>query len=439
MKSNESRESMRRKLNVLFLSVLLITGLALIGWSIVAQDEEIQQDMEEYAALVEQVQVYDETEIGDESLVHEPLSVPDTGKENTEAVEIGQERPTAAPDYVSELLEIAAEAASRQDSAETSVGERQTAQGTIIIVIPGDESGTVQGGTNQTDDKQREQPTAQPVGREQRETKPPKERETEKPTVTGCPSVPAGKDQKAEQDQASSAPSSLPQTSTEAPTEPPATETPAPVIVTAAPTPTPTPSLAPTPRIGKTGVDLEACKMSNGDFVAWLKIPGTKINYPVVWTDRVDYYLTHTFSGKESKIGTLFSLGKTDYRTPGRNIAVYGHHITTSGGNMFQPLMSYKKKSFYEAHKTVYFDTLYDLGEYTIFAVINIKSTDWDASTASFDSDQSFLSFVNRAKAASLYDTGIEVNENDHILTLITCDRDYHNPDGRLIVMAVKQ
>ena len=36
-------------------------------------------------------------------------------------------------------------------------------------------------------------------------------------------------------------------------------------------------------------------------------------------------------------------------------------------------------------------------------------------------------------------DTGIEVNENDHILTLITCDRDYHNPDGRLIVMAVKQ
>ena len=106
---------------------------------------------------------------------------------------------------------------------------------------------------------------------------------------------------------------------------------------------------------------------------------------------------------------------------------------------MFQPLISYKKKSFYESHKTVYFDTLYDLGEYTIFAVINMKSTDWDASTASFDSSQSFLSFVNRAKAAALYDTGIEVNENDHILTLITCDRDYHNPDGRLIVMAVKQ
>ena len=393
--------------------------------------------MEEYAALVEQVQVSEETETGDESLEHEPLSIPDTGNENTEAAETGQERPTAAPDQAIETLEKGLEASLRQDSGETPVGERQTVQGTIIVVTPGDESGAVQGGMTQTDDEQMGQSTAQSVGKEQRETKPPKARETGKPSSTGSPSVPAGKDQEAEQVQASPAPSSLPQTSTEMPTEPPATETPVPVIVTAAPTPTPSP--VPTPRIGKTGVDLEACKMSNGDFVAWLKIPGTKINYPVVWTDRVDYYLTHTFSGKESKIGTLFSLGKTDYQTPGRNIAVYGHHITTNGGNMFQPLMAYKKKSFYEAHKTVYFDTLYDLGEYTIFAVINIKSTDWDASTASFDSDQSFLSFVNRAKAASLFDTGIEVTEKDHILTLITCDRDYHNPDGRLIVMAVKQ
>ncbi|MBR3742127.1 MAG: sortase [Clostridia bacterium] len=425
---------MRRKLNVLFLSVLLMTGLALISWSIVAQDEEIQQDMEEYAVLVEQVQVSEETETGDEYEVQELLPVPDTGNENTEAAETGQERPTAAPGQVNETMEKGLEAGPHDDSGGTPVGEQQTTQGTIIIVIPGEESGT-----EQTDNEQKEKSTAQSIGREPQETKPPKARETGKPTGNSSPPVPAGIDQKPEQDQASPAPSSLPQTSTEAPTEPPATETPAPVIVTAAPTPTPTPSPAPTPRIGKTGVDLEACKAQNGDFVAWLKIPGTKINYPVVWTDRVDYYLTHTFSGKESKIGTLFSLGKTDYATPGRNIAVYGHHITTSGGNMFQPLMSYKKKSFYENHKIIYFDTLYDLGEYTVFAVINMKSTEWDASMASFGSGQDFLAFVNRAKTAALYDTGIDVNENDHILTLITCDRDYHNPDGRLIVMAVKQ
>ena len=212
-------------------------------------------------------------------------------------------------------------------------------------------------------------------------------------------------------------------------------------VATVQPTiqPEPTVSPAPTPRIGKTGVDLDACKVQNSDFVAWLKIPGTKINYPVVWTDNVDYYLTHTFSGKESKIGTLFSLGKTDYKSPGRNIPIYGHHITTSGGNMFQPLMSYKKQSFWESHKTIYLDSLYHLGEYAVFAVINMQNGEWDPAAASFSGDQAFLNFLRRAKAQALYDTGIEVNTDDHIITLITCDRSYHDKDGRLLVMAVEQ
>ena len=232
-----------------------MTGLALISWSIVAQDEEIQQDMEEYAVLVEQVQVSEETETGDEYEVQELLPVPDTGNENTEAAETGQERPTAAPGQVNETMEKGLEAGPHDDSGGTPVGEQQTTQGTIIIVIPGEESGT-----EQTDNEQKEKSTAQSVGREPQETKPPKARETGKPTGNSSPPVPAGIDQKPEQDQASPAPSSLPQTSTEAPTEPPATETPAPVIVTAAPTPTPTPSPAPTPRIGKTGLTWKPAK-----------------------------------------------------------------------------------------------------------------------------------------------------------------------------------
>ena len=193
------------------------------------------------------------------------------------------------------------------------------------------------------------------------------------------------------------------------------------------------------PITGKTGADLDACKAANADFIAWLKIPGTEINYPVVLTDDVDYYLTHTFSGKQSKVGTLFSPGKTDYETPGQNIAVYGHHITTGGGNMFQPLLSYKKQSFWKKHKTVYFDTLYDYGTYTVFAAFNMTNGEWDAAACSFSDQQDFQSFLDRAKAASLYDTGITVNMQDHILTLITCDRSYHGTDGRFIVMAVKQ
>ena len=386
MKSSKQKEALRRRADVLTLFLLLAVGVTLIVYSIAVQDEEVLRDMEEYAALAEQVQSMAEQQSVSDSREETPHEQPAVH------ASLEETQRTAMTDGLSESMEAAAEIIRQMDStAHEEAGSQESTPGTIIVVIPAASTAeTVATAEQQTVSEN------DPVGvnipgktKPSGATNPPKETQTASPEKTPAPAI--------------------------------------------------EPSPTPLPRIGKTGVDLDACHAANGDFVAWLTIPGTKINYPVVWSDRVDYYLTHTFSGKESKIGTLFSLRKTDYLTPSRNIAVYGHHITTSGGNMFQPLTLYKKQSFYEKHKTVYFDTLYDLGEYTIFAVVNMKDTDWDASAASFDSDRDFLAFVNRARAASLYDTGVEVNADDFILTLITCDREYHNPDGRLIVMAVKQ
>lgn len=189
----------------------------------------------------------------------------------------------------------------------------------------------------------------------------------------------------------------------------------------------------------KTGVDLAACKAQNDDFIAWIQIPGTTVDYPVVLSDNTDYYLEHTFSGKKSYLGTLFSLGKTDYRTPSKNIAIYGHHIRSNGQVMFSPLISYKKQNFYAGHETIYLDSLYRSDTYIVFAVINMRSGDWDPSATSFASNDDFLSYVHRAKSQSLYETGIEVTAEDQILTLITCDRNFIPKYGRLVVMAVRQ
>jgi sortase B len=158
-----------------------------------------------------------------------------------------------------------------------------------------------------------------------------------------------------------------------------------------------------------------------------------------VLTNDSNYCLEHTFTGKKSYLGTLFSLGKTDYRTPGKNIAIYGHHIRSNGQVMFSPLLSYKKQSFYAGHETIYLDSLYHSDAYTIFAVINMRSGDWNPSTPSFASDEDFLAFVHRARSQSLYETGVAVTAQDQILTLITCDRSYISKYGRLVVMAVRQ
>ena len=186
-------------------------------------------------------------------------------------------------------------------------------------------------------------------------------------------------------------------------------------------------------------VDLSAYLAQNPDFVAWLRIPGTNVDYPVVQTDDPDYYLNHTFSGKSSVVGTLFSLADADYQAPGRNIAVYGHHLRSSGEKMFTSLMRYKNPDFYEDNKTVMLDSLYRHREYTIFAVMNMKVGDWEPSRTTFSGDAAFMAFVNRAKSESLYDTGVEVGADDHILTLITCDRSYAGKEGRLVILAVER
>ena len=186
-------------------------------------------------------------------------------------------------------------------------------------------------------------------------------------------------------------------------------------------------------------VDLSACLAQNPDFIAWLRIPGTNVDYPVVQTDDPDDYLNHTFSGKSSVVGTLFSLADADYKAPGRNIAIYGHHLRSSGEKMFTSLMRYKNPDFYEDNQTIVLDSLYRHSEYTIFAVMNMKAGDWEPSRTTFSGDAAFMAFVNRANSEALYDTGVEVGADDHILTLITCDRSYAGKEGRLVILAVER
>lgn len=169
-----------------------------------------------------------------------------------------------------------------------------------------------------------------------------------------------------------------------------------------------------------TGADLAACLAQNDDFIAWIRIPGTNVDYPVVWTDDAEYYLHHTFTGKQGAAGTLFSLMKTDYSIPSRNIAIYGHHLKSTGEKMFTSLMRYKDADFYTGHENVLLDTLYESGAYRIFAVLNFHSGEWDASQADFESDAAFLEFIRYARRNALYDTGVTVGAEDSILTLIT-------------------
>ena len=188
------------------------------------------------------------------------------------------------------------------------------------------------------------------------------------------------------------------------------------------------------------GVNLAKLQSQNSEFIAWLQIPGTSVNYPVVQTSDTAFYLTHNFKRQKAKAGTLFSLPSTDYRTPGKNIVIYGHHLSHRPNAMFSPLLNYKQAGYGRKHSKVLLDSIFRSNTYRVFVVVNWDiDGDWMPMQTNFSGTEEFAAFVQEAQRRSLYDTGVSVPETAEILTLITCDRSFGGANGRLAVMAVKE
>ena len=62
---------------------------------------------------------------------------------------------------------------------------------------------------------------------------------------------------------------------------------------------------APTPA-NKTTVDFQALKKINSDIIAWIRVPDTKIDYPIVQGNNNAYYLKHMFQKTEHAAGSIF-------------------------------------------------------------------------------------------------------------------------------------
>lgn len=179
----------------------------------------------------------------------------------------------------------------------------------------------------------------------------------------------------------------------------------------------------------------------NPDLVGWISIDDTEINYPVVQTpDNPDYYLYRNFNKEHNIHGCLYAREQCDVFAPSDNITIYGHHMRD--GTMFGGLEKYLKKTYWEEHDTLRFDTLTERHTYQIFAVFR--------TTASVGEGFAYHQFVDAADEAEFnefiatckklsrdfYDTGITPEYGDKIICLSTCE--YTQESGRLVVAAVR-
>ncbi len=174
----------------------------------------------------------------------------------------------------------------------------------------------------------------------------------------------------------------------------------------------------------------------NSDFVGWIMIDDTNINYPVMQTkDNSNFYINHGFDKSYSDYGVPYvqedcAIGESD------NVIIYGHNM--KNGTMFSDLEKYADESFFSEHRYIRFDTLSDYGTYEIIAVFRtVAYSDYGFKYYNFvdlEDAEDFNSFVEKCKKLSLYDAGIIAEYGDKLLTLSTCE--YTRTNGRFVVVA---
>lgn len=177
----------------------------------------------------------------------------------------------------------------------------------------------------------------------------------------------------------------------------------------------------------------------NPHTVGWLKMEGTKIDYPVLQTpDEPNYYLYRDFDGKDSKRGAIYAREECDINKPSDNITLYGHNM--ADGSMFASLNAYTSKKAWENNSLIFFDTLYEYHTYKIFAVFKTSANLGEGfSYHQFEdasNEEEFNEFVSTCKQLAFYDTGITPKYGDKLICLSTCE--YTLDNGRLVVAAVR-
>lgn len=171
----------------------------------------------------------------------------------------------------------------------------------------------------------------------------------------------------------------------------------------------------------------------NDQVVGWITIEDTQIDYPILQSDNNTDFLTKNFYGNESIAGSIFLDYRNDITASDPNVIVYGHRM--KDGSMFQHLIKFLDKDFFESHQTFTFDTLYDSYEAEVFAVYKTL-TDFNYIQTDFSSDQEYEQLLEDIQDRSIYQTDVDVNAASQIITLSTCDSTLDPNDGRLVVHA---
>ncbi len=193
--------------------------------------------------------------------------------------------------------------------------------------------------------------------------------------------------------------------------------------------------------------DWAELKKINTDIKAWIHIPNTAINYPVLMSDKDGYgyqhYLHRNYDGTYLYAGSIFIDYRSTQGVDSKNIITHGHKM--NNGTMYHDLINYGAYSgdleYYKQAPTLFFNTPEGVEQWIIFSVYKTNTLErhgdfFNYFHGEFSSDAQFMNYVYNVKMRSLFNVPVPINENDQIITLSTCSHEY--TDFRTVMVARK-
>ena len=180
-------------------------------------------------------------------------------------------------------------------------------------------------------------------------------------------------------------------------------------------------------------IEFDKLKELNNHIVGYIKVHGTNIEYPIVQYTDNSYYLNRNLNKEYSSSGSIFLDYKNKLDGTDKNIVIYGHNVKNS--SMFGSLKKTLKEEWYNNEDNYIIDLVTENGtqKYQVFSVYQIKTEDYYINTE-FETGK-FKEFVDTLKKRSKKDFGVEITEEDSILTLSTCANNYKD---RIVLHAKK-
>lgn len=155
--------------------------------------------------------------------------------------------------------------------------------------------------------------------------------------------------------------------------------------------------------------------------VGWIRFD--ELDEPVAQKDN-SYFLNRDATGKRNSNGAIFLDSAISLRTRPYTIILYGHNMKS--GNMFGRLKKYEESAYFYKHRIITFDTMYEDGQYVVFAVMEISTTPgvarwfdlWSLTTDIYENREEAIRTLERQSVIS---SALDVQADDQILLLVTC------------------